>query len=101
MLSVQRKFVTFWKEKEGKNCAHSVHNDSSSMSLMSLTPHRKMIGHSQKTCVFMNKIAVKSFEKETLLFLLCGVASCCIDNLTERGIKCNFSELWLSVLVDH
>ena len=33
------------------------------------------------------KIAVKSFENETLLFLLCGAAGCSIDNLTDRGIK--------------
>ena len=51
MLSVQMKFVPFWKEKEEKIVHTACHNDSSSMSLMFLTPHRKMIGHSQKTCV--------------------------------------------------
>ena len=87
------KEIHFFLEKKEEKIVHTAcHNDSSSMSLMFLTPHRKMIGHSQKTCVLWINCS-QFIEKETLLFLLCGVASCSIDNLTERGIKCNFSEL--------
>ena len=46
------KEIHFFLEKKEEKIVHTAcHNDSSSMSLMFLTPHRKMIGYSQKTCV--------------------------------------------------
>ena len=61
----------FLEGKRGKNCAHSVHNDSSSMSLMSLTPHRKLIGHSQKTCVlWIRKLQSIVWEGNSFIFAL-------------------------------
>ena len=75
LLSVQRKFISFWRAKGGKIVHTACHNDSSSMNLMFLTPYIKLIGHSQETCVLWINCSQNPFEKETLLFLLCGVAS--------------------------
>ena len=68
------KWISFG-EKRGKIVHTACHNDSSSMNLMFLTPYIKLIGHSQETCVLWINCSQNPFEKETLLFLLCGVAS--------------------------
>ena len=65
----------FWRAKGGKIVHTACQNDSSSMNLMLLTPYIKLIGHSQETCVLWINCSQNPFEKETLLFLLCGVAS--------------------------
>ena len=60
----------FWREKEEKIVHTACHNDSSSMSLMFLTPHRKMIGHSQKTCVLWINCSQIIWEGNSFIFAL-------------------------------